>query len=185
MAKTFRLWDVDQGWLLPTSVHEFVPPGHLAHFVPDTVREALDLSAILGTYTEERGFPPYHPGMTVALLLYGYSISSSRQLARACEERGRFLRDIAHSSCGQGGGAWGLAARKLHIPNRDRPAASPLSSPQQPVDHVCRRGMDHQLETGRSPPRPIIEGRCFSAYRRSAPIRDGLPEKTVPKPSFW
>src|SRR5215204_1187741 len=89
MAKTFRSWDVDQGWLLPPSVHEFVPPDHLAHFVRDTVREALDLSAILDTYTEERGFPPYHPGMMVALLLYGYSrgIYSSRQLARACEER--------------------------------------------------------------------------------------------------
>src|SRR5215211_7644604 len=89
MAKAFRSWDVDQGWLLPPSVHEFVPPGHLAHFVRDTVREALDLLAIRDTYTEERGFPPYHPGMMVALLLYGYSrgIYSSRQLARACEER--------------------------------------------------------------------------------------------------
>lgn len=89
MAKTFRSWDVDQGWLLPPSVHEFVPPGHLAHFVRDTVREALDLSAILDDYPEDRGFPPYHPGMMVALLLYGYSrgLYSSRQLARACEER--------------------------------------------------------------------------------------------------
>ena len=61
----------------------------MAHFVRDTVREALDLSAILDTYTEERGYPPYHPGMMVALLLYGYSrgLYSSRQLARACEER--------------------------------------------------------------------------------------------------
>src|ERR671912_1437435 len=89
MAKVFRSWDVDQGWLLPPSLHEFVPPGHLAHFVRDTVREALDLSAILDTYAEERGFPPYHPGMMVALLLYGYSrgLYSSRQLARACAER--------------------------------------------------------------------------------------------------
>ena len=89
MAKVFRSWDVDQGWLLPPSVHEFVPPGHLAHFVRDTVREGLDLSAILDSYTEERGFPPYNPGMMVALLLYGYSrgVYSSRQLARACEER--------------------------------------------------------------------------------------------------
>src|SRR3954453_6556955 len=89
MTKTFRSWDVDQGWLLPPSVHEFVPKGHLAHFVRDTVREGLDLSTILACYGEERGFPPYHPGMMVALLLYGYSrgIYSSRQLARACEER--------------------------------------------------------------------------------------------------
>jgi transposase len=84
---------VDQSWLLPRSVHEFVPAGHLAHFVRDTVREALDLSAIMGCYTEERGQPPYHPGMLVALLLYGYSrgVYSSRQLARACEERVDFM----------------------------------------------------------------------------------------------
>ena len=43
----------------------------------------------LGAYDEERGQPPYHPGMMVALLLYGDSrvVYSSRQLARACEER--------------------------------------------------------------------------------------------------
>jgi transposase len=89
MSKTFRTWDVDQSWLLPASVQEFVPPGHLAHFVRDTVREALDLSAITGVYKGEQGQPPYHPGMLVALLLYGYSrgVYSSRQLARACEER--------------------------------------------------------------------------------------------------
>lgn len=58
MSKTFRLWDVDQSWLLPLSVHEFVPAGHLAHFVRDTVREALDLSAISQAYPEERGQPP-------------------------------------------------------------------------------------------------------------------------------
>ena len=93
MSKTFRSWDVDQGWLLPPSVHEFVPEGHLAHFVRDTVREALDLSAILARYEEERGYPPYHPGMMVAVLLYGYSrgVYSSRRLAQACEERVDFM----------------------------------------------------------------------------------------------
>ncbi|MBV8916058.1 MAG: transposase, partial [Acetobacteraceae bacterium] len=89
MSKSFRAWDVDQTWLLPASVPEFVPAGHLAHFVRDAVRTALDLSAILGAYKGEQGQPPYHPGMLVALLLYGYSrgIYSSRQLAKACEER--------------------------------------------------------------------------------------------------
>jgi transposase len=93
MSKTFRAWDVDQSWLLPPSVHEFVPSDHPAHFVRDTVREALDLSAILGTYTVDRGQPPYHPGMMVALLLYGYSrgVYSSRRLAQACEERVDFM----------------------------------------------------------------------------------------------
>jgi transposase len=93
MSKTFRSWDVDQSWLLPPSVHEFVPSGHMAHFVRDTVREGLDLSAILGSYEEDRGYPPYHPGMMVALLLYAYSrgVYSSRRIAQACEERVDFM----------------------------------------------------------------------------------------------
>src|SRR5215217_3368741 len=89
MTKTFRAWDVDGAWLLPPSVHEFVPAGHPAHLVRDLVREELDLSAILSTYREPRGYPPYHPAMMVALLLYAYSrgVYSSRRIARACEER--------------------------------------------------------------------------------------------------
>lgn len=57
MSKTFRDWDVEQGWLLSPSVLDFVPPDHLAHFVRDTVRESLDLSAIMDSYTAERGYP--------------------------------------------------------------------------------------------------------------------------------
>jgi transposase len=93
MSKTFRPWDIEQRWLLPPSVHELVPPGHVAHFVRETVREELSLSAILLTYTEERGYPPYHPAMMVALLLYAYSrgVYSSRRIAQACEERVDFM----------------------------------------------------------------------------------------------
>ena len=93
MAKTFRPWDFDQVWLLPPSVQDFVPPGHTAHFVRDLVRESLDLSAILEQYVEERGFPPYHPAMMTALLLYAYTqgVYSSRRIARSCEERVDFM----------------------------------------------------------------------------------------------
>jgi transposase len=93
MSKTFRPWDVEQRWLLPPSIHELVPAGHVAHFVRETVREELDLSAILSAYTEDRGYPPYHPAMMVALLLYGYSrgVYSSRRIARGCEERVDFM----------------------------------------------------------------------------------------------
>lgn len=76
-------------WLLPPSVQDFVPAGHMAHFVREVVRTGLDLAAIVASYDEERGSPPYHPGMMVALLLYAYSrgVYSSRQIARGCEER--------------------------------------------------------------------------------------------------
>ncbi len=93
MAKTFKSWDVDQMVLLPPSVHELVPAGHLAHFVRDTVRDSLDLSAIVDTYTEARGFPPYDPIMMTALLLYAYGqgLYASRRIAKACEERVDFM----------------------------------------------------------------------------------------------
>ena len=93
MNKTFRAWDVDQRWLLPPCVDDLVPADHLAHFVRETVRQELDLSAILSTYTEERGYPPYHPAMMVALLLYAYSrgVYSSRRIAQGCEERVDFM----------------------------------------------------------------------------------------------
>ena len=93
MSKTFRSWDVDQAWLLPPSLHDFVPAGHAAHFVREMVRESLDLSAILMDYPEERGQPPYHPAMMTALLLYAYSrgVYSSRKMAKACEERLDFM----------------------------------------------------------------------------------------------
>ena len=80
-------------WLLPPSVHDLVPAGHLSHLVRDTVRDSLDLSEILDEYDEERGYPPYHPAMMTALLLYSYcqGIYSSRRMARACEERVDFM----------------------------------------------------------------------------------------------
>jgi len=57
--------------------------------VREIVRDELDLTPILSVYDEERGQPPYHPAMMVALLLYAYSrgMYSSRQIARGCEER--------------------------------------------------------------------------------------------------
>jgi transposase len=89
MSKTFRDWEPDQVWLLPPSLQDLVPAGHVAHLVRDTVRSGLDLGAILESYGEERGYRPYHPGMMVALLLYAYSqgVYCSRRIARGCEER--------------------------------------------------------------------------------------------------
>ena len=91
--KTFRPWEPDQQILFPPSIKDFVPKGHLAHFVRDVVRNDLDLSAIFAHYTERRGQPPYHPALMTSLLLYAYSrgVYSSRRIERACEERVDFM----------------------------------------------------------------------------------------------
>jgi len=97
MSKTFRDWSLDQALLLPPSVHDFVPAGHLSRFVVALVTEELDLSAILASYKGEKGQPPYHPAMMVALLLYAYAVGiySSRRIAKACIERVDFMAIVA------------------------------------------------------------------------------------------
>jgi hypothetical protein len=52
MSKTFREWTLDQALLLPPSVHDFVPAGHLSRFVVALVTEELDL---FGDYGELQG----------------------------------------------------------------------------------------------------------------------------------
>ena len=97
MSKTFREWTLDQALLLPPSVHDFVPAGHLSRFVVALVTEELDLSAIMASYKGEKGQPPYHPAMMVALLLYSYAVGlySSRRIAKACMERVDFTAIVA------------------------------------------------------------------------------------------
>ena len=89
MSKTYRSWNPNQQWLLPPSVHDWLPENDLVYFILDTVNE-LDISAITTKYEqEERGFPPYNPRMMLALLFYAYcrGIFSSRKIMAACEER--------------------------------------------------------------------------------------------------
>ena len=89
MSKTFRPYKPDQIFLMPISMREWLPADHLAYFISDVV-ESLDLSAITKRYAgEERGYPPYHPGMMVKVLLYAYCIgvASSRKIEkRLCED---------------------------------------------------------------------------------------------------
>jgi transposase len=86
MNKTYRPYQPDQALLLPVSIHDYLPEGDLAYFIPDVVGE-LDLTAIFAPYEREaRGYPPYHPQMLVGLLLYAYcrGVYSSRRIAFAC-----------------------------------------------------------------------------------------------------
>src|SRR5712692_9020184 len=89
MGKQFRDCNLDQMLLLPASLHDWLPEGHLARFVAEVV-EALDLSAIYARYEEGdgRGQAAYDPRMMVRLLIYGYcrGVASSRRMERATYE---------------------------------------------------------------------------------------------------
>lgn len=88
MAENFVTCDREQGWLMPPSVRDWLPEGHLAWFVLDVV-ERLDLEAIFAVYRASGdGRPAHDPRMMVALLLYSYSVGerSSRRIERRCVE---------------------------------------------------------------------------------------------------
>jgi transposase len=88
MAQNFVACDREQELLLPPSLREWLPEGHLAWFVIDAVA-AFDLSAFYAAYRADgHGRPAHDPAMMVALLLYGYAIGerSSRRLERRCVE---------------------------------------------------------------------------------------------------
>ena len=83
MSQRFRVCDLNQPLLLPPSLQDWLPEGHLARFVSDIV-DGLDLSAIYAAdhRKDGRGLAAYHPVMMVRLLLYGYCVGvvSSRKI---------------------------------------------------------------------------------------------------------
>jgi transposase len=88
MAKKFRECAWEQEYLLPPSLDDWLPQGHLARFVGEVCAQ-LDLTGIFKSYSGDgRGMAAYHPLMMVRLLLYGYATGrrSSRGIERATYE---------------------------------------------------------------------------------------------------
>ncbi|MGZ8159938.1 MAG: transposase, partial [Methylobacter sp.] len=79
----FIQFDRNQQYLLPPSVDEWLPEGHLARFIVEVI-DQLDLSKLTGRYSG-CGSAAYHPAMMLALLVYGYASGtfSSRKIERA------------------------------------------------------------------------------------------------------
>ena len=79
----FIQFDRNQQYLLPPSVDEWLPEGHLARFVVEVI-DQLDLSKLTRRYSGS-GSAAYHPAMLLALLVYGYASGtfSSRKIERA------------------------------------------------------------------------------------------------------
>jgi transposase len=88
MPTTFRPCAPDQSLLFPPSPRDWLPEGHLAFFIADTVA-ALDLQAFYAPYEGDgRRNQPFDPQMMVTVLLYAYATGtfSSRRIARKLEE---------------------------------------------------------------------------------------------------
>lgn len=100
MGKRFRTDHLNQGLLMPPSLHDWLPEGHLARFIAD-VTEELDLGSIYRSYEGDgRGMAAYQPLMMLRVLLYGYcrGVASSRKIEQATYEdvAFRFLSADTH-----------------------------------------------------------------------------------------
>lgn len=80
-----------QPMLLPPSLDELIPEGHIVRIINDFV-EAIDLSALTATY-KGGGTSSYHPKMLLKILVYAYTkkIYSSRMIAAALRENIHFM----------------------------------------------------------------------------------------------
>lgn len=88
MGQNFLSCDREQAMLLPVSVADWLPEGHLARFVVEVV-ERLDLSGFYGAYRADgSGRAAHDPAMMVALVLFNYAVGvrSSRAIERRCVE---------------------------------------------------------------------------------------------------
>ena len=88
MTTSYLPYEPRQQQLLPSALQDWLPEGHLAYFISDTI-DALDLSAFHARYAA--GGPrnqPFHPTMMVKVLVYGYAtgVFSSRKIAKKLHE---------------------------------------------------------------------------------------------------
>lgn len=89
MGKRFLTCSLEQPYLLPPSLQEWLPQEHLARFIAE-VADQLDLSTIYAAYERKdgRGLAAYHPLMMTRVLLYGYAVGvrSSRKIEKATHD---------------------------------------------------------------------------------------------------
>ena len=81
----------DQDWLIPQSIKEMIPKGHICFFVEEFV-ESLDFSKFDLIYAGA-GHPAYHPRILMKTIIMGMlsRIRSSRKLASATRESFIFM----------------------------------------------------------------------------------------------
>ncbi len=88
MAYNFKNADRETPYLMPPSLTEWLPEGHLAWFIVESVK-TMNLSKFFERYREDGwGGSAYDPALLVGLMLYAYCLGerSSRQIEKKCAE---------------------------------------------------------------------------------------------------
>jgi len=83
-TKKFREYNLDQQFLFPPDIRDWVPEDDFARFISDLV-DTLDLKGFEEYHKPGAGQPPYDPAMMLKVVLYCFctGIFSSRKMERA------------------------------------------------------------------------------------------------------
>jgi transposase len=89
---TYKPYEQHQSYLIPPSVDELIPQGHLVRLVNGVIEE-MGIEALLRKKQAGGGASRYHPVMMAKLFVYGYMtrVCSSRMLAKAARENVMFM----------------------------------------------------------------------------------------------
>lgn len=88
MSASYIPYCPQQQQLLPCALQDWLPEGHLAYFISDTV-DSLNLGAFHARYAKDGPRnQPFHPAMMVKVLVYAYAsgVFSSRKIAKKLHE---------------------------------------------------------------------------------------------------
>ena len=92
MTASYIAYHPEQQQLLPSALQDWLPQGHLAYFINDTL-DSLDLSAFHARYAKDGPRnQPFHPAMMVKVMVYAYATGtfSSRKIAK------KLFEDVAY-----------------------------------------------------------------------------------------
>jgi transposase len=98
MPTSFLPYEPQQDFLLPPSLSDWLPEGHLSYFVGEII-DRMDLEGFYARYEGDgRRNQPYDPAMMVKVLVYGYAsgVFSSRKIGR------KLFEDVAFRMLGAG-----------------------------------------------------------------------------------
>src|SRR5918999_996767 len=199
MAQNFLACDREQELLLPPSLREWLPEGHLAWFVIDAVAE-MDLTAFYAAYREDgHGRAAHDPAMMVALLLYAYAVGrrSSRVIERACvDEVAKEILAEADAvdraederfgdrrgdelppelSTAQGRRGW-LRDAKRRLDERRAAEARPVPKPRPARLREAKRRLEEEHEVH------CRANEAYEAYRARGVMKDGRRFGKPPTP---
>lgn len=88
MSTSYIPYFPEQQYLMPCALQEWLPQGHLAYFINDTI-DSLNLKEFHARYASGGSRnQPFHPAMMVKVLVYAYATGtfSSRKIARKLHE---------------------------------------------------------------------------------------------------